>query len=79
MGLQINILNKEVAEDEAMRQAFNRVVRHMHGAIKVDIHCVNRKPDGWLEYLLVFDYANGGNLTIGMVQRGLSRDFEFHT
>ena len=79
MELQINILNKEVAEDEAMRQVFNRVIRHMHGTIKVDIHCAKRKLDGWLEYLLVFDYANGGSLTIGMVQRSLNHDFEFHT
>lgn len=36
-------------------------------------------PVGWIEYLVCLVYTDGGKLTIGALQRGLSQPTEFHS
>lgn len=37
-------------------------------------------PPGWLEYLIVIQHADGRPyMTIGMIQRSVGAEFEFHS
>lgn len=82
----IEIHNREEAEDGALKQALARVLYHQN-VRKCDILVQKRVPEdaepyrhpGWLEYQLSFHYEDGGHMIVGMVQRKIGADYEFHS
>lgn len=46
----------------------------------VMIYPEQRKADGWLEWLIVYTFTDGGQLTVGAIQRHTADDeVEFHS
>lgn len=43
------------------------------------IHPAKRKSDGWLEFIYILKFADGGQMTIGCIQRKPGDSFEFHS
>lgn len=37
------------------------------------------EKNGWLEWLLVYEFVDGGKLTVGMIQREPNGEVEFHS
>jgi hypothetical protein len=79
--MKVTILG-DTPDPEAVVAAFERVVRFAgtgDDCIAV-INCSDRKPDGWLEYGISFVYPWGAQrFFIGMIQRKVGAEFEFHS
>lgn len=80
----INIHDVDWAEPAFLGEVLTRIAQHQH-VRWADIY-VNkrdtegkRNPMGWIEYLVVVQYEDGGKLTFGALQRGLGEPTEFHS
>ena len=73
-------------EPAAITAAVARCARFNNGRdLRFTIFTDSRKPDGWLEWLLVMDAGSNGHhvagqsMTVALVQRTPSAGFEFHS
>jgi hypothetical protein len=90
--MNITIIDEgKLAEPEALGRAVSHASR-WHGAYTNTDHDADiyvsarsdginsREPAGWLEYLIVLKRPDGErSMTIGMVQRSVGAEFEFHS
>lgn len=82
----IHIHQAELAEDRLLFDVLQRV-RQYQNAREVNVHVQARVPadapaykhPGWLEYLVVVDFEDGGKLTVGAIQRTVDAATEFHS
>lgn len=81
----ITLHNFEDVELPFLNDVLERVAQHQHVAT-ADIYINPRiknphrsNPLGWIEYLVVLRYEDGGKLTIGAIQRGFNQPTEFHS
>ena len=75
-------LREVLAETEAIEAALTRIDRVLpadENRGTAILRLAQREPNGWLEYLLHYDFYSGGKLTVGMVQRQPGAEFEFHS
>lgn len=69
-----------------MSTFINAVGKHIErmGGLEGRVDSVTIYPkapedSGWLEWLLVYQFADGGKMTVGMIQREPNGNVEFHT
>lgn len=74
----IEIINRELAEHDALVNALARTLYHQN-VKKVTIFVNERDKHAWLEYGLKFEYTHGGQMFIGMIQREQGAQYEFHS
>lgn len=52
----------------------------MHQNVEdVRVYANRRDAEGWLEFITIFRYRDGGSLTVGALQREPGAPFEFHS
>lgn len=82
--MKIEIHDAQDAEPKFLGEVLSRLCFHQN-INTVDLYVNKRNTDGrrnplgWIEYLAVLKYMDGGKLTIGCLQRGLGEPTEFHT
>lgn len=84
--MQVTIHDIELAEPAALAKVLDRLTWHWR-ATEAHIYCRERKPAGceygepagWLEYLLVMTYDDGGKLRVGCIERAVGVQMEFHS
>jgi len=70
---------------DMLAAVFARVILHVPQAKTITIHASDRRPTdarsdpGWLEWIIVYEYRDGGKLTVGAIQRTPGADYEFHS
>lgn len=82
----VHIHDAHQAEDRLLFDVLKRV-RNYEQAQEVNIYVQPRVPadapaykhPGWLEYIVRVDFADGGKLTIGAIQRTSDAATEFHS
>jgi hypothetical protein len=76
----IHLINESEGESEAVGAACRNAFR-WSDSYNADIYCNPRNKNGMLEYLIVIKRRddNVHRMTIGMVQRGVGAEFEFHS
>lgn len=74
------------AEPEALARAYERALRYGGPDCVIEITCrpragaSDRDPPGWLEYVINFmSSENVSDYTIGMIQRSVGAEWEFHS
>lgn len=77
-SLTIEVLGVALAEPEALAEVLKRITYNHHTAKQITIACRERKSDGWLEYVVHVQYAQG-SMTIGAIQRTPGAEMEFHS
>lgn len=60
-------------------EVFARVAYHVTQADSIVIFPNERDRYGFMEWIIQIQYAGGGALTIGAVQRGVDSPVEFHS
>ena len=80
MKLTVYGLNHCQPEDRMLFDGvITRLLQYNH-LDTAELHVnARREDDGWLEYLLLLTFVDGGKLTVGCIQRGMYRSIEFHT
>lgn len=84
--MKIEILAAEAAEKDALFAAIEKCQQY-DNADAFTIICQDRVPadappykhPGWLEYRIVINWGDGHSLCIGMIQRNIDEQFEFHS
>lgn len=87
MTCTIEIVNKIDAEAEAVAAALKKANQYVPTANKIRILCSPRvaadaplyKHPGWLEYSIQVCFENGSKFYLGMIQRQVDAEFEFHS
>lgn len=83
--MRIEIHKAEQAEPEALQKAIDKVFRQSMSADHIEIHCKvrgQRDFPQWLEYTICFymdEEDKSPILVIGMIQRTIDAEFEFHS
>ncbi len=78
--MKIEFVGIVETEPEAYLAACKRLLRWGDDTINVTVHAEPRKPDGWLEWLLVIHNEVGRRvITIAMIQRDPVSPYEFHS
>lgn len=79
MNLTLRNLEEVGPDDVALVHAcIDRAMQHQH-VVAVSIQCAARNREGWLEFIMMFGYDDGGTLTVGALQRKPGEPFEFHS
>lgn len=76
--VKVHIFDFRISEPDALGRALSRLRQFEHVDF-ANIYCTERKPDGWLEYILQIKYASGGSITIGCIERNVGEQMEFHS
>lgn len=83
MTCTIQINNKNEAEGEAIVAALVKANQYIPTAKLINIYCSPRRcnmgKSDWLEYGISIEFDSGSKLFLGMIQRGLDAEFEFHS
>lgn len=83
MTCTIQINNKIDAEAEAVMAALKKSNQYVPTAKRIEIYCSPRRcnmgKSDWLEYGISIEFDSGSTLFLGMIQRGLDAEFEFHS
>ena len=83
MTCEIIINNKIDAEAEAVMAALKKSNQYIPTAKRIEIYCSPRRcnmgKSDWLEYGISIEFDNGSKLFLGMIQRALDAEFEFHS
>lgn len=83
--MRIEILNAEIAEIEPLKKAIERAATRFTLSNHIQIHCQirgQRNFPQWLEYTIcVFkeEEDKAPYFVMGMIQRTLDAEFEFHS
>ena len=75
----IVIKDVENAEGEAIAAALSKTNQYVPSAICVTIYVLPREKTGWLEYGIQITFRSGRQLYLGMIQRDVGKEFEFHS
>lgn len=83
MTCEIIINNKIDAEAEAVMAALKKANQYIPTAKRIGIYCAPRRcnmgKSDWLEYGISIEFDSGSVLYLGMIQRSLDAEFEFHS
>ena len=81
MNLTIHYV--EESEPAFLKVCVDRVIdfygRRNDVTVTPQIYCRKRMSDGWLEYVLVLPYQDGGQISVAAIQRNLGHEVEFHS
>lgn len=83
--MNITIFDYQDHEPEFLDACIRRAKQH-ENVLEVRIYVNPREtrqgksnPCGWIEYIMMFLYKDGGTLTVGAIQRELHGEMEFHS
>lgn len=82
----IEIIDRELAEDEALGKALALCVRHQHVETakifimpRIPVDAPDYKHPGWLEMGVLFTYSTGGQMYVAIIQRKPGEPYECHS
>lgn len=77
----IKLTGRDVAanEPQVLARVMDRIGQHATQAMMIQVFCTPRRADGWLEWVMRVQYNEKHGITIGIVQRALTADVEFHS
>lgn len=71
--------NRDDDDRQIMTEAVMRHSRRMQGWMRLEVFQNDREKNGWLEWMLVYEFWSGGKLTVGLIQRKPGEPVESHT
>lgn len=82
--MKVEIIDFELADKVVLDACLERVRRWSDNTdmmlLPCEIHCVERRADGLLEYMLKLIYpVSNGHMWVGAVQRQPGAEVEFHS
>ena len=66
-------------EPSMLYNVMGRVSSHVPRAKRIDLYCMERNENGWLEWSMDVVYLSGGTIHIGIIQREPGADVEYHS
>lgn len=77
--MQITIHNEDIADDQLLGDVLFRTGAWWRQYDTADVYCTERNKDGWLEYGIRLQSANGAGMYVGAIQRQPGAKTEFHS
>ena len=79
LSLEVRIVGLQLAEQEALNKAVERVLSYGGAIDCARIVCSPQLETGWLEYSILLEFCSGGRMQLGMLQRSVGAEWEFHS